>query len=220
VRKKSGTFIILVVLILSFYQSGYAELGGFAISGKAGTLGLGGELTANIAPNFNARFGANALGLDINAKASGVEYDFDIDFLSFSAMLDWHIFSNSFRVSAGVLVNKNEASMTATPSLPVNIGGVIYTPDKVGTLSGELTYDSEIAPYLGIGWGNPFESKSRFGLMFDLGVIYIGSPNISLSASNPAVSAADLRAEESDIEDELHGFKFYPVLSLGLYYRF
>jgi len=210
----------IIIVVTMFCRTGTAEPDGLAISAKAGTLGLGGELIANIAPSLNARVGGNILSFGIDAKASDIDYKFGIDMRSFTALLDWHLFNNSFRISGGILVNQNEASMTATPSNSVMIGGNPYTPAEIGTLSGELTYDKEIAPYIGIGWGNPFDSKGKFGFMLDLGVAFTGSPGISLSASNPAVSPADLEAERADIENELHKYNFYPVLSLCLYYRF
>jgi len=54
----------------------------------------------------------------------------------------------------------------------------------------------------------------------DLGVFYQGSPEVTLTQSSGAVSAADLAQEEKNLEDDLAVFKFYPVVTFGLFYRF
>lgn len=65
--------------------------------------------------------------------------------------------------------------------------------------------------------------NGNFGLTVDIGALYQGSPKLSLSAtgalSDPNL-ASNLEAERASAESDLSKFKWYPVLSLGLYYRF
>ena len=58
--------MLLILLVLLSCGVGCADSGGLAISGKTGTLGLGGELTTGITPNVNARVGLNTLGFDFD----------------------------------------------------------------------------------------------------------------------------------------------------------
>jgi len=222
-RKKLYAVLSLVVSVLLFCVAGCADSGGLAIAGKAGTLGLGGELTTGVTSDINARFGLNTLGFDFDDEFEDVEYDVDMDFSSFSALIDWHVFSGSFRVTAGLLSLDHELGLDATPGENVDIGGTEYTPAQVGTLSGDAEIDG-VAPYIGIGWGDPMDRSKKWGLYCDLGVAFTDSPDVSLSAngtlaSDPAFQA-DLARERKDIEDDLEPFQFYPVLSVGLYYRF
>lgn len=212
--------MLLILLVLVLGGAGCAGSGGLAIAGKAGTLGLGGELATAITSDVNARFGLNALDYDFDEEFDDVEYDVDLDFSSFSALLDWHVFGGSFRVTGGLLSMDHELDLDGTPTDNVEIGGTLYSPSDVGTLSGDAEIDG-VAPYIGIGWGNPLDRSRRWGLYCDLGVAFADSPDVTLSATGTVPGlAADLAEEREEIEDDLEPFQFYPVISLGLFYRF
>ena len=195
-----------------------------AVAPKAGTLGLGGDLIVRLSPEFNTRLGINALGTDLDLSFSGIDYKVGLDFLSASAILDWHLFDNGFRVSAGVLYNQNEADFDAKWRNSYNIGNATYQSDDVGNLTGDFSYDQKFAPYVGIGWGNAFDSDKRYGLMCDFGVVYTGNPDIALRSTGPLASdatfQADLAREADKIEHDLNALKFYPVIAVSLFYRF
>ena len=222
-REKSIAIVSLVLLVLVLGGAGCAESGGLAIAGKAGTLGLGGELTTGIASDINARFGLNKLDFDFDEEFDDVEYDVDLDFSSLSALLDWHVFGGSFRVTGGLLSMDHEFDLDGTPTGSEEIGGTVYSAAEIGTLSGNAEIDG-VAPYLGIGWGNPLGSSRRWGFYCDLGVAFTDSPDVALSASGTLASdpgfRADLARERDEIEDDLEPFQLYPVISLGLYFRF
>jgi hypothetical protein len=222
-RKELNAVLFLILSALLSCGMGCADSGGLAVSGKAGTLGLGGELTTGITSNVNARVGLNALDLDFEDELDDVEYDLGLDLSSFSALVDWHIFDSSFRISGGFLSMNNELDLDARPTAPEEIGGALYTPAEIGTLSGSVDVDG-LAPYVGIGWGNALDRDKRWGLYFDLGVAFTDSPDVALSANGSRASdpifQADLARERDDIEDDLEPLKFYPVISLGLFYRF
>jgi hypothetical protein len=222
-RKERHTMGKRLEVFLLFCAMGCADSGGLAIMGKGGTLGLGGELASGITSDINARLGLNTVDYDFDDEFDDVEYDIGLDFSSFSALVDWHIFGDSFRVTGGLLSMNHELDLDATPTANENIGGTVYTPAEIGTLSGDVEIDGA-APYLGIGWGNPLDRSRRWGFYCDLGVAFTDSPDVALSAngtlaSDPAFQA-NLAQERDDIEDDLEPFKLYPVISLGLYYRF
>lgn len=222
-REKSHAILLLVVSVLLLSGAGCADSGGLAISGKAGTLGLGGELTTAVTSNVNARVGLNTLDFDYDDEFEDVEYDVGLDFSSFSALVDWHVFNDSFHLTAGLLSLDHELGLDATPTTSQDIGGTSYSPSEIGTLSGSAEIDG-VAPYIGIGWGDPMDPDKRWGFYLDLGVAFTESPDVSLSANGTMASdpvfQANLAKERKDIEDDLEPFKFYPVISLGLYYRF
>ncbi len=193
-----------------------------AISGKAGTLGLGGELTTAISPNMNARIGINALDFDIDAELTDIEYEVGLDFASYSALIDWHVFDDSFRISGGIVSFDHKFSLDAKLDEDIDIGGGSYTPDEIGTLTGSVEFD-DLAPYVGIGWGDTLGRNKRWGFYTDLGVAFGSSPDVRLSATGAGSVPGledDLAREEDDIQDKLDFLKYYPVLSVGLFYRF
>jgi hypothetical protein len=216
--------IMAVLSALMFLQAGCEDSGRFAIAGKTGTLGLGAELSAKLASDINARIGYNTLDFDFDDEEfEDVEYDLGVDFSSFSALADWYIFDNSFRLSGGVMSMDNNIDMKGRPTASQEIGGTTYTASEIGTLKGQIDVDC-LAPYLGIGWGNPFAGERRWGFTFDLGAAFTSSPDVKLSANGTLASdptfRANLEKERQDVEDDIDFIKIYPVISLGFYLRF
>jgi len=195
----------------------------WALGAKAGTLGLGGELTTNLVPDVHLRGSVQWLEFDLDLEIDDIDYDVSVDFLNPVLLIDWYPFAGDFRVSAGALFNASDIDLEATSADPIEIGDSIYQPADLGSIRGSSDFD-EIAPYVGIGFGNHLSQDRRWGFSVDAGVAFIGSPNVDLSITGPLASnpllLADLAEEEEEIEDELDKFRFYPVLSLTLYYRF
>jgi len=105
----------------------------------------------------------------------------------------------------------------------VEIGDDEYDWNQIGTLSGGIEID-QVAPYVGIGWGNPLTHHRRWGFTCDFGVAFISSPDVSLSAdgtlaSDPAFKA-NLEKERNNLEEDMESFKYYPVIALSFFYRF
>jgi len=215
--------LVAVATALSLTGRAGAAFEDWAIGVKAGTLGVGGELTTDLLPNVHLRGGVQGLGFDFQAEFSDIDYDVDVDLLNPMLALDWYPFSGMFRISAGVVFNNSDITLDASSSQPIEIGGSVYDPADLGSLRGSSDFD-DIAPYVGIGFGNPLSSNGRWGFMTEAGVAFIGSPNVNLRATGPFASnpalLADLAEEEKEIEDDLDAIRIYPVLSMALYYRF
>jgi hypothetical protein len=138
-------------------------------------------------------------------------------------MADWYPFHNAFHLSGGIILNNTDVDLRAKSSNSITVGGQTYTADQAGTLYGNVGFN-RVAPYAGIGWGNPFGQSSRWGLLCDLGVAFTGTPDVSLRASGPYYTSnptfqANLAKEERDIQSKADKYKLYPVLSLSLYFR-
>lgn len=222
-EKKMSAILLLVSSALLCYCSGCADSGGLAIAGKASTLGLGGELTTGITSNVNARVGFNTFDMDFEDDFDDIEYDLGLDFSSVSALVDWYVFNDNFRISGGIISIDHKIDLDATPTVSEEIGDVTYTPTEIGTLFGDVEVD-DLAPYVGIGWGDALDPGRRWGFYCDFGVAFTSSPDVDLSANGTLAAdstfLANLEKERKDIEDDLDIIKFYPVLSIGLYYRF
>jgi hypothetical protein len=219
-RCKAG--ILLMVMLCPVGRAG-AALDEWALGFKSGTLGIGGELTTNLLPDVNLSAGVQWLAFDFDLEIDDIEYDVDVEFFNPLVKLDWYPFAGDFRISAGVLFNGSNVDLEATSAEPVEIGNTIYLPQEIGSIEGESDFD-DIAPYVGIGFGNPLSRDRGWGVTADFGVAFIGSPNVDLTITGPFAGnpllLADLAEEEEEIEDELDKYRFYPVLALTLYYRF
>lgn len=200
-----------------------AEAGGVALSGRASTLGLGLELTAGLTDRLNVRLGGNTFSYGRTFTEDDDEFDLDLKLRSFTALLDVHPFAGGFRLSGGFVANDNEASLTGQATGTYDVGDSTYSASDVGALTG-IVDTKKGAAYAGIGFGNAVREGRKFGVVFDMGVVFQGSPNVTLRANGPISGnpgfQADLRQEELNIEDDARQFRYYPVLSFGISYKF
>ena len=88
-----------------------------------------------------------------------------------------------------------------------------------------LSYNT-FAPYAGIGWDTTFGDDDRWGFVFDLGVVFSGSPDLVINATvdpsdpNAATFNSQKKKEVNELQDDLNQFEFWPVLSAGIVYQF
>jgi hypothetical protein len=204
-----------------------------AIAGKAGTLGAGVELTAGLSRQLNARFGVNAYSYSDRREASDIEYDGEADLRTATALLDWHPGGRGFRLTGGLVYNDTtiEGSSLPPASGVYNIGGVPVPVNLVGTLDAKAEFDP-IVPYAGLGFGNAVAPNKKLGFFLDLGVVFQGEADVTLIPIIPAGSPINttpgarealnvlLQREEQDLEDEAADYDLYPVVAIGVSYKF
>lgn len=198
---------------------------GLGVTTRIGTLGIGIDVAKSFSPQFSSRLGFNFGNVNTSRTESGISYDAKLNLSSLQLMGDYHPFGGGFRITGGLLSQSNKFAVTGKPD-----GNGNYTIDnntrstaEVGNLTGEYQYGNSIAPYLGIGFGQP--AKEGFGFNADLGVMFAGSPKVTLTASNPtfnnnSTTRAQLDRQERQTENDLKGFNIYPVLSVGVSYGF
>ncbi len=191
---------------------------------RAGTLGLGGELSFRSSPSVSVRIGANTFSLDRDLTVDDIDYRVEPKLKSATALIDLHPTRGSFRISGGLVWSDNRADVEARLNGPITIGNDTYTPDQVGSLTGGVEYEKSLAPYLGIGVGG----GGKISLLFDAGIIFSGHPTVALSGTTNLTGAArdvfdqNVEREVADFQAEIDSrsyLKFYPVVSLGLRIR-
>jgi len=196
---------------------------GIFVSPAVSTLGVGLEGGVRINETFGLRLGGNWLGFDYDGVDGNLDYDADITLASLGTLVDYHPFRGGFRLSGGLRFNFNQAALDGTPTEDINIGGEDFSPDEVGTLTGDVGFNV-LAPYLGVGYGATL-LKGALSIGFDLGVMYQGQADVDLDAdagilSDDAVLLDNLAIEEDEVEDDLEDFVVYPVAGLAVIYRF
>lgn len=208
------------------------EHSGVAIEPQVSSLGLGVDITARVSENLNARAGFGVWSWSGEYQETDVNYTADLKLRSGAAVMDiYPIPDTEFRLSGGIMLNGNKVEATAesetvevagTSQQVYTIGGRTFTADQVGTLEGDVTFPL-VAPFVGIGWGNAVKPGRRLGFTIDLGVMIHGTPEVSLRATNQSVTPQLQESIDKEIEDlnaKLEGFKFYPVLQIGISYQF
>lgn len=212
-----------LLAIASLSQVASAGLGGFAIAGRARSLGCRGEQLPSSLPDINGRFGAAFLPLGLDTEIGDVNFGFGLSGLTLPLTVDWHPFHGGFHLSGGLIFNQTSMDLDTPSAASLIIGGHFYSASDLGSVHGDVSF-KHIAPYAGIGWGNTFGPDGHWGVVTNLGVAFLGRPHVVLSATGPMASEAgfqeDLNREQRDIEDDLDLLRFYPVFSISLFYRF
>ena len=228
-KRNRATFCLAIACSFLFIITIKSEAGeGLGLTVKGGTLGGGVEISASLLENTRLRGGINYLsGYSFDSNISDIDYEFETDFNSFSLLLDWHPFSGSFFLSGGALINNNSISATGTIDegvVPSGFSAYSHYVDMV-SVSGDVEF-ATFAPYLGIGWRTN-NGESGWGLACELGVLFQGEPEVNNLRVNGPVDINSneavqqfLAEQESEIEDELEYFRYYPVASLMLTYNF
>lgn len=190
------------------------------ITGKIATTGLGFDITRPLAEPLNLRFGYNLLGLV-------TDYDFednikaDLHLESIPLLLDWHLFDGHFRLTAGVFYNQNAASLIGRANSTVEVNNTRYRVESY-----QIDFEVEdFAPYIGFGWGRAIDPDHRFAFAFDFGILFQGEATVTgrAVAASPAIQAQldrDFSAELDSRTSDASDLELYPVISLGLSYRF
>jgi len=162
---------------------------GWAIVPEASTLGLGGSVVKKIIPQINARAGINAFGVGFDLEDTDASYEADLNLFNVSTLVDYHPFKSSgFRLSSGLVFSNNNIAGTATPSLDgsegeqtIEIGEETFNVDELASVDADLDLTSSVAPYIGLGWGNPVSGDKGLGFFANLGVILGSSPEVDIT---------------------------------------
>jgi hypothetical protein len=218
-------FVAGVLFLLATSTAAWADVG---VLLKAGTLGAGLDVSKGLGESVALRLQANGGSFETEFTESDVDYDADIEFQSAGLLLDWHPFSGVFRFSAGAYWNGNEASAIGRPTGGTyEINGVTYNGADIGSLNGQIDFES-VAPYFGIGFASAPKAGRGLTFSLDVGVLYQGEPTVGLTATcgaglPPATCTqlqSDVAAEQASLQEDLNDYKFYPVISFGIGYRF
>jgi hypothetical protein len=194
---------------------------GVGVTVKVGTLGMGGDVTLGLNRYLGLRAEVNGFQWETTRDQDEGRIYADFEWLTAGLLLDVHPFGGGFRLSGGGLLNKNRLHIRADLTKAVDLNGEEYWLDD---LQGEATFN-DVAPYVGIGYGNAAGKDDRWQFACDFGVLFQGSPKIgaTATASDPALQEQvdeGLAYEVAQIQDDANRYKYYPVIALGLSFRF
>jgi len=80
----------------------------------------------------------------------------------------------------------------------------------------KFSFDTKRAPYLGLGYDGTFQGFVPVSFFFTGGVMFQGSPSVTVTESTGLISAADLAAEAAQIENDSSSLQYYPVFAVGM----
>ena len=163
-------------------KMGAGSKSGKGFTGKIGTLGYGAELSLGMSDSITARAGFNTYVYKYNSNSSALNYDVKLRLKTASAIVDWYPTEGGYHISGGFFYNRNIGSFWANPSGGnYTINSVTYAASSVGSLKGTMTFN-KVAPYIGMGWGNPVARDKGWGLVTDMGILFQGKPSTRASS--------------------------------------
>lgn len=221
-------FLLAATAVALLAAPALAQESRFAAGPQIGTTGLGAEVQFRATDRITLRVGGDFLKVDEEFESDGIAYDGELDFTTGSAFVDLHPFESPFFVSAGAYFGGRDVDLVAqSAGGDVEIGDQIFTAEQAGQITGDLTF-GDFAPFVGLGWNNTFRTDGRWGFKAVVGAAFGEDPEATLTRTGgvalpaPVQTAldAELRDEERELENDADDFKVFPVLQLGLTYRF
>ncbi len=202
-----------------------SEASRIALVAEGGTAGLGASLIYTVNPKVTVTLGYTWLDYSYDVESDDADYDGNLDLSNLKLLANWHPWGGTFHFSAGLFATDNEVSLDAKPKAGYvfEVNGVDYSGAQIRSIGGKATFEDDLAPYIGVGWA---KTPANSGLAFyaTLGVMFAGDASARLTATGPSANdpgfLANLRAEENSINEDLEDFGAYPVLQVGLQYRF
>lgn len=196
-----------------------------SVRAEAGTTGYGGAVTWTANPYVGVTLGYN--GGDVSwsddLSVDGVKYDMDmknnLTYLN-AEVRPWgtssNMWANSLYMAAGVgYVDSEYTLKSKAGSGNIEIDG---TPTSFESVTGKVSYNNDIAPYLGLGFAPKINDK--FGVFGEVGAYYTGNPQAKLTAVGGDDADRALLAEhERNVEND-DKYEWMPVAKLGVSYHF
>jgi hypothetical protein len=195
---------------------------GWAVDVKAGTMGIGADLSRSIVPRvLNVRVGASFISYSTDFEEEGINYDAELKLGAIPIALDVFPFKNWFRLGGGVLINMNEVTGTAQATTgKITIGDVLYNLPDLGQVEGKVKFN-RAAPYFGFGFNNPIKKSGHWGFFADLGLMYHGDPIATITTSKTVPNLQqNIDKQVAKTNEDLKGYSIFPVIQMGISYKF
>ena len=128
---------------------------GLGIDVKVGTMGVGAEISAVLIPHTRLRAGINYLIWEFDSTIDDIDYTFEPQFNSISALFDIHPFGGAFFLSGGAYFNNNTVGVEGTlppENFPAQYQSFNFLADYL-SVTGDVEFNP-VAPYVGLGWRN------------------------------------------------------------------
>lgn len=180
--------------------------------------------------NFRATVGVHLSRSEIGGSADFGAMQIDGGTVSAATINGWAREGAAMLRDAGYGDYAREVELfAATNDRSVTFDGGTVPLHEYAVVSGRVRL-RPVAPYLGVGWANDQERSAGLFYSIDVGLIDLGRPRVDyrlgglLFEAMQAHYGAELEAwvaeEERQAEAKLSKYRYFPVVSFGLGYRF
>jgi hypothetical protein len=216
-----------VDLHASTTDSGERAASPFAVELHAGTNGGGAQVEFVFNDYLTGRVSGDWLRISASFNAVNIDtvdlsYSGRANWATAGAFVDLHPLKNGWFLSGGVFQGDRNASFAGAPTSNVIIDGYTFTPADIGTVMGEGKLPST-SPFVGIGWDQAQHDRS--GLTFRiLGGAAFGGAKVTLWDVGPYSDTPPVQQwiaqEQAYVQSKVDAWKAYPVVQIGIGYRF
>lgn len=146
----------------------------------------------------------------------------DIEFKNLGTFIDVRPFRNSFVISGGLYTgDKTRADLA---SAHTGTASNRQASGQTGTLHLAAKGDA-VAPFIGFGFDSTYKADRRFGMKLMAGAMFSGTPDVTLTMpggplSGDAIILEQLERERQRLEETIDTDDIYPVIQVGLTYKF
>ena len=193
------------------------------VYGNIGTEGLGIGYSEPLGTYNNVRAEVNGFSIGHNFSAGSVNYDGTLKLVHAGIYADFFPAPSivPFRFTAGVLIGDDELNATATSMSGSYTFNGVTVPANGEQVRATAKFPT-VRPYVGIGFGHTPKAKKGFSAFFDAGVAF-GKPHLNYEVPANIVAAAgaeNVAAEEQSLQDKVNKVHIYPIVKVGITYRF
>lgn len=221
---KNKIIFASLLSILSLTSTNANQCGTWSAGVQMSTLGAGAHLAYKFNDYFKLRGVANYFQYSKSINASDFDIKGKLKFLTVGLLGDFHLLQNGLRLTAGLVYNDNHATINAKTIKSFTVNGRTYTPAQIGQVNGSIDF-RPFAPYLGIGYDSGHTESAGLGFTADVGVLFQGKvrgkvDNITGLLRNDPRAINDVKDEVVNEVNKKAWIKAYPVISLGINYKF
>jgi hypothetical protein len=211
-----------------------------AVGVTTGLGGIGFDVATPLATKINLRLSGSFLNYNPAVTADNVAVNAAITLRSVGAGVELFPYRSSFHITPGLtLYNGNHAAAVTNiaPGSDFTVNDTDYLSDAADPVHGyfDVNLGRKLAPSLTVGFGNMLRTDSHWSVPVDVGFQYVGQPKLTLkmtgstcdpggancdTIANDPEAIADLAAEQAKINKEISPLRFYPIIKVGLSYRF
>lgn len=240
--------IVLSLSTTSLYAADEnARVGSFGFG--VGTGGLGVDYAYPLHKYLDIRAGYDFGSLNRDEEEEGIEYEAELKFSAARLLADYKPFGGGFRISAGLYTGSPELELKASGEDQYDVGEREYNGDidilgdiDLGSTAPYLGIGwGGTAGTTGFGvsfdLGVLFTDSPKVGLTVPRGRACDatdkpdcdpnGPGSFDVAADDPSNPTelsdqfrADVEQERADLEDDAKDFELWPIIRLGLHYRF
>ena len=211
---------------------------GFAVAAAVSSGGIGADIATPLARGLELRVGGRLFGHHTTFDTDGINANADLTLQNVAASVDIYPFHNSFHISPGITLHNDNhvfSTLQAKTGQTFTLGDTDYTSSPTDPIrgTGRFNFGKTVAPRLTVGLGDMLQRRGgHVSFPTEIGFQYITDPTVNLTLTgtacskygcgpvNQGVSEQDIRAEEKKLENDLHPLRFYPIVSVGVAYRF